>query len=376
MQQRYSQVKKVTLIGAFSNLVLAIVKVIFGCLGHSSALMVDGVHSFSDLLTDAVVLLAAKYGAQSADDAHPYGHARIETFASLLLASFLIFVGLGIGWNGIEHLIQGKNLVVPHVYVVWIAAFSVVVNEVVYRYTLIVGKKVQSDLLIANALHSRSDAAASLIVLVGVIGSLLGYVYLDKVAAVIVALMILRMGAQIGWNNIKELIDTGLEPEQVKQITQVIMSVSGVKSVHELRTRRMAGRGLLDAHIIVDGHISVSEGHHIAEHVMCKLRQKVAVLEDVVVHIDSENDEQYSSTSKLPMRIQLLPELQTAWQGLPGADKIADIRMHYLSGSIDLEVVLPLSILNDKVTLPLLQQQYDNALKALPSIRKITLYFR
>ncbi len=374
MQQRYAEVKKVTIIGGLANVVLAIVKVVFGWLGQSSALIADGVHSFSDLLTDALVLVAAKYGSQSADDDHPYGHARIETFASFLLALFLIIVGLAIGWQGLQHLMHQQTVSKPDSYVIWFAAFSVIVNEGIYRYTLRVGKKIQSDLLIANALHSRSDAASSLVVLVGVIGSILGYIYLDEIAAIVVALMIAKMGLQIGWDNIKELVDTGLALDQIAHIKQVIMTVPGVESVHELRTRRMAGRGLLDVHIIVNSYISVSEGHHIAEHVMWTLKQQIDVLEDVVVHIDSENDENYSSTAKLPMRSVLMPALHHAWQGLPGADDIINIHMHYLAGAVEVELLLPLQVAIEHGAQQL-QQQYQQKIVTLKAIKSVRLFF-
>lgn len=375
MQQRYQQVKKVTLIGGFANLVLAIVKVVFGWLGNSSALVADGIHSFSDLLTDALVLIAAKYGAQTADDDHPYGHARFETFASFLLSIFLMVVGGAIGWHGLSQVFSDENIIKPDMYVIWFAALSVIVNEIIYRYTLLVGKRIQSDLLIANAIHSRSDAASSLVVLVGVIGSILGYTFLDEVAAVIVALLIIKMGISIAWENVKELVDTALEPEQIEEIKNVIMQVPGVQSVHELRTRRMAGQGLLDVHIIVDPHLTVSEGHHIAEHVIWNLKQKIDVLQDVVVHIDAEDDENYSSTSKLPMRINLLPELQRHWQNLPGHDRIINIRMHYLAGKIELDVILPVELAQQH-SVAQLQSQYSNATNDMVIIASVNLFFQ
>jgi cation diffusion facilitator family transporter len=375
MQQRYKEVKKVTLIGAAANIFLAVVKIIFGWLGHSSALIADGVHSFSDLLTDALVLIAAKYGAQTADDDHPYGHARYETFASFLLSIFLMVVGGAIGWHGIAQLFTEQNIMPPDTYVIWFAALSVIVNEIIYRYTLRVGKRIQSDLLIANAIHSRSDAASSLVVLIGVAGSLLGYVFLDEVAAVIVAILIIKMGIGIAWENVKELVDTALDPEQIEKIKQVIMQVPGVQSVHELRTRRMAGKGLLDVHIIVNPYLTVSEGHHIAEHVIWNLKQKIDVLQDVVVHIDSENDENYSSTSKLPMRMKLVPELQNHWKNLPGYQQIIDIRLHYLAGKIDLEVVLPVDFATQYDTTQL-QKQYYAALMSMNNIASLTLLFK
>tara|TARA_R110000868_G_scaffold380784_1_gene646987 strand:+ start:166557 stop:167696 length:1140 start_codon:yes stop_codon:yes gene_type:complete len=374
MQHRYRQVRKVTLIGALVNVILAIIKVMFGWLGQSHALIADGIHSFSDLLTDGLVIIAAKYGSMSADEDHPYGHARIETAASLGLALFLMLVGLAIIGDAGRHLFHHNAIAKPDVYVMWFAAFSVVANELVYRYTFHVGKKIQSDLLIANALHSRSDAASSLVVLVGVAGSLMGFVYLDSVAAIIVGAMIVRMGLKIGWNNLRELIDTGLDEKDVEQIKQVISAVPGVQAIHELRTRKMAGRGLLDVHIIVGSHLSVSEGHHIGECVMQQLKTQITHLEDIVVHIDSENDEEYSSTGQLPIRQDLLPQLQSAWQNLPGADVIQNIRLHYLAGMIEVDVELLLKVLND-VDAEVLNQQYCHAVEFIPQVKIVKLLY-
>lgn len=373
---RYIQVRNATFIGGLANLLLAIIKIVFGTFGHSSALVADGIHSFSDLLTNFLVIFAAKYANQSADAEHPYGHARIETIASFLLAAFLIVVGGLIGWHGIGHIFQKEQNIVPDFYVVWLALFSVIVNEIIYRYTLAVGKRVKSDLLIANAIHSRSDAASSLIVLIGVIGSLAGYAYFDDIAAIIVAVLIIKMGYKIAWDNVKELMDTGLSTDEVYAIKKVIMEVPGVKAIHELRTRKMAGRGLLDVHIIVDPHITVSEGHHIAEQVMANLHKKIEILDDVTVHIDSENDEQYSSTAKLPMRPELLNQLEMAWQGLPGANQIKDIKLHYLAGKIQVDIVLPLSIITAENSAENIAQLYCAASSSLSIISKVIIFYQ
>ncbi len=374
-QTRYQSVKRVTIIGAFVNLFLSIIKVAAGFLGHSHALIADGIHSFSDLLTNGLVLVAAKYGSGSADDDHPYGHARIETIGSLALALFLLLVAFAIVWQAVTSIIAVHDFTKPDGYVLGFAVISVFANEVIYRYTLHVGKKVKSDLLIANALHSRSDSASSLVVVIGIGGSLLGFVYLDAIAAIVVGLLILKMGWQIAWNNVKELIDTGLEPELVQHINDVIMQVSGVVSVHELRTRRMAGRTLLDVHIMVDPDISVSEGHHIAECVMYHLKKTIAELEDVVVHIDSENDETYSSTARLPLRTALLNEVEPLWQQLPGFKQRRDIKLHYFAGRIKIDIVLPLNVLNE-VDLAHLQQQYQQAVDKILIIKQVTLLFQ
>lgn len=374
--ERYHQTRKATLVGAIANIILAVAKVLFGWLGHSSALVADGIHSFSDLLTDLLVILAAKFAHQGADDDHPYGHDRIETAATVALAMILIITGLAIIYNPVLELFHHQIDRVPDTYVLWIAIFSVIVNEIIYRYTLSVAKKIKSDILHANALHSRSDAASSFVVLIGVAGSILGLTWLDQVAAIIVGVMIVKMGVSIGWKNISELIDTGVDEVTLDKIRAQIIAVPGVCALHELRTRMMAGKIVLDVHIIVDNKISVSEGHHIGDQVLKALYGNIEQIRDVTVHVDSEDDELYSQNASLPRRQQLQAMLQRAWQGLPGAEQDLNLQIHYLQGRIEVEVILPLSILASTDEAKSLQQQYRDACSQFSDITQVTLLFR
>ncbi|MBL4647671.1 MAG: cation transporter [Gammaproteobacteria bacterium] len=375
MTQRYKDIKRVTLIGASANLFLATTKVTAGWLGYSHALFADGIHSFSDLLTDALVLVAAKYGSQHADDAHPYGHARFETVATLLLSLFVIIVGLIIAYDAIEQMIKQDN-VVPNSFVIWFAALSIIINEIIYRYTLHIAKRIHSDLLKANALHSRSDAASSLVVFIGVLGSLMGWHYLDTIAAIIVGLLIIKMGFKIAWDNLRELVDTGLNVKELITIKKVINTVPGVRAIHELRTRKMAGRALLDVHIIVDAMISVSEGHHIAERVIQALHKEIHIIDDVTVHIDVEDDEKYSKSWQLPLRSELLPLLQKTWQHMPSHQHIKSINFHYLAGEIALDIIISLEVLNEAMTAKELTQCYQQAAADVAQINNVQLLFK
>jgi len=221
---RYSQAKKVTLIGAIVNALLGLIKLIGGALFHSHALVADGAHSFSDLFTDVLVLFASKYGSLDADDTHPYGHQRIETAATLFLSLLLIVAGSGIAWDSIDELIKSEQTM-PNWWSIPVICISILANEILFHYTRYIGKRINSQLILANAWHHRSDAASSLVVLAGLIGSLAGYIYLDAVAAVIVGIMIIKMGWDYGWNSVKELVDTAVEPELLTQIEQVIQNI-------------------------------------------------------------------------------------------------------------------------------------------------------
>lgn len=372
---RYQQTRKVTLVGALANVVLSALKIVFGWLGNSHALVADGIHSFSDLLTDLLVILAAKFANQAADTEHPYGHERIETAATVALSLFLVLVGAAIIYDAGDRLWRHIPAPTPNSWVLWIALFSIILNEVIYHYTLHVAKRVNSDILKANALHSRSDAAASVVVLVGIMGSLLGYHYLDALAAVVVGGFIIKMGIGLGWSNLRELVDTGVDIQTLDAIKHAINSVNGVVDIHQLRTRKMAGRIFIDVHIIVAPTITVSEGHHLGDKVLGILYKDLPNVQDVTVHIDSEDDANFSQSAFLPSRYELLPKLKQCWHALPGSKLIEHVNLHYLAGKISIEIVLPLSVLTSAVTLANLTQAYQSALSALPEIERVKVMF-
>lgn len=333
--ERYWQAKKVTLIGASVNALLGIIKLIGGYLYHSHALIADGIHSISDLFTDVMVLLASKYGSLDADDTHPYGHQRIETAATLLLALLLILAGCGIAWDAIDELIHSENTM-PGWLSLPVVCISILANETLFHYTRYVGKRINSQLITANAWHHRSDAASSIVVLLGLIGSLAGFIYLDAVAAIIVGLMIVKMGWDYGWNSVKELVDTAVDAELLAEIEQVIQSIDGVQKIHQLRSRFMGNDVLIDVHILVSPKISVSEGHYIAQHVHRALVEQIASVNDVIVHVDPEDDEVCSPSLHLPNRKviqeQLLSEVHIDFP------QILFWNLHYLNGKISLDI--------------------------------------
>lgn len=371
---RYKRIKYFSILTVIKDAILALLKIVLGKFGQSHALVADGVHSLSDLLIDGMVLIAAKFGSKKADEDHPYGHSRIETVASLGLAAFLILVGLSIIFDAVQDLVQAHRVVSPKAFVLWIALFSFLINEIIYRAMKREGERIQSDLLIANAIHSRSDAASSLIVLIGIAGSLLGLAYLDELAAIVVGLLIIRTGAILVWKNLSELVDVGLDPKDLLDMKRIILKTSEVRAIHELKTRRMAGRILVDVHIIVDPRVTVSEGHHISEQVMTDLKQEMTGVDQVMVHIDSENDEAYSSTARLPLRGELWPELEKVLRGLPGFIEKPLIRFHYLNGEIEIEIELSSDLLKDH-SVESLTDEYRNALRSYNYIRLVKLLF-
>ncbi|MBN2700089.1 MAG: cation transporter [Methylothermaceae bacterium] len=366
--------QRVTLVGGVVNLLLAVGKIAAGYYGRSGALIVDGVHSFSDLATDLLILFTVRFAGQSADESHPYGHGRFETLATVALGGFLAAVAAGIVWDAAQRLQGTAPLWHPNRWALIAVGVSILVKEGLYHYTLRVARHTRSKLLRANAWHHRSDAVSSVVVLVGVIGVLAGYHFADAVAAIVVGLMIAKIGLELIVESLRELVDTALPAEQVIKIQTAIRSTEGVKSLHALRSRRMAGEALVDVHIQVHPQISVSEGHAIADRVRDRLLQEFDEVTDVVVHIDAENDLQ-QHPQDLPLRPRVIELLHQAWQHLPYAQEIQRINLHYLGGKIDVEAYLPLSILSSGRSAHAIHQELRKAAKPFSFVGKVQIYF-
>jgi len=374
-ERRYRETVRVTLIGSVIDLLLGVAKIVMGVIAHSQALIADGVHSLSDLATDFVVLYAAKHAREDADEDHPYGHGRIETIATVALGGLLILAAAGIAWDAVSHMLEPESLMKPGFWALVVAAISVVSKEAIYQYTMVVARKYKSKMLEANAWHSRSDAISSVVVLVGIAGSMAGYQYLDAIAAVGVGLMIAKIGWNLIFHSFRELIDTGLEQERVEAIRQSILSVDGVRSLHILRTRSMGADALVDVHIQVDPELSVSEAHYISESVRLKLIKEIEEVADVMVHIDPEDDEHFQFRANLPQRTELEQQLRPCWAHIPAARHIDHMSLHYLEGKIRIELLLPLSALKEGVSPASLQEQFVRPLAEREEIESVHLRF-
>ena len=248
---RYQITKKVTLVGMFINSLLAFVKMLIGIVGRSPALFADGVHSLSDLISDVMVLFAAKYANKGEDDDHPYGHEKIETLATLVISALLITAGFMIVYHSLATLISGEYSM-PDKFTMYAAIFSIFGNEFIYQYTMRAANKIDSDMLRASAWHSRSDMWSSVVVLVGLIGAFYGFIWMDALAAFVVCYMIVKMGVKWGYSSVAELIDEGVDDDTRKSIKDIIANTEGVEDFHYLRTRKMAGKIILDVHVLVD----------------------------------------------------------------------------------------------------------------------------
>ncbi|MDD2913858.1 MAG: cation diffusion facilitator family transporter [Gallionella sp.] len=336
--ERFAAAQKSTWVSIVINLMLTFFQVVGGFFAHSQALMADGLHSMSDLLSDILVLYANRHGNRHADANHPYGHARVETAATLILGAFLAALGVGLLVAAAMRLQHPEALRAVNPLALAIAVVALIAKEGMFRYMLAVAKRVRSQMLVANAWHARSDAASSLVVIVGIAGNLLGYTFFDLLAAAVVGVMIAHMGGKLALEAMSELIDTGLDEEEVKAIRQTLLNTHGVCGLHELRTRKMADNALVDAHIVVDPKISVSEGHYIAESARYAVLKNHHVM-DVMVHIDPEDDMQAKSNSHLPGRPVLMEHLAERL----GESNLTGNRVvfHYLDGKVDAEIYFP-----------------------------------
>ncbi len=365
---------RVTYVGAAVNVFLTLIKIGFGILGQSASLIADGIHSLSDLISDLLVIIAIKLGSREADHAHPYGHRRFETIATVLLGLGLVIVAGGIAWDAIERLLGAEKLLIPSQDTLGIALVSILANEWLFHYTKGVGEITRSKLLLANAWHHRSDAFSSVVVLFGIGAVLMGYLFADAVAAVIVSLMIAKMGLSLVLESINELVDSSLPEDYVREIRRVIKQTKGVQSIHLLRTRRMGEDAYVDAHIVVDSRISVSEGHMIGDIIRDNLKTSFDDVVDVLVHIDPEDDE-FSSEGKKPLSRQQVQNYLE--QYLAGSiHTIDDFRIHYLDGRLEVEVVLPYGMFTQQEQVERVKKQCVMIEQEVEMIAKVYVFFK
>lgn len=282
---RQQVARRSTLVSVVVNIVLTVLQLFAGIWAHSQALVADAIHSLSDLLSDFLVLLVNRHSHKAADDDHHYGHQRYETAASLVLGLLLTGVAVGMLWGAIDRLTHVEDIPQVQALALYVAIGTLLAKELLFRYMLAAAEKVRSSMLVANAWHARSDAASSLVVALGIAGNLLGYPLLDPVAALIVGLMVLRMGLRFAWDALNDLMDRAASQEQIDRIRDILLQTPGVQGVHELRTRKMGDLILVDAHLEVDGLLSVKAGHEIALNARQRVMASLPVL-NVQTHLD------------------------------------------------------------------------------------------
>ncbi|CAB3770899.1 cation diffusion facilitator family transporter [Paraburkholderia solisilvae] len=336
--EKHQVARKSTFVSIVLNVVLMSAQITIGVFAHSQALIADGVHSLADLVSDFVVLIANRHSGAEPDADHNYGHSRYETVASLFLGGLLIAVGVGMLWRAGTRLVDLQHIPPVHASALAVAVVVLISKEGLFRYMLLEAQRVRSAMLIANAWHARSDAASSLVVALGIVGSLFGMGLLDPIAAAIVGFMVARMGWVFGWDALQDLSDRALDEPAAADVRALLMSTPGVRDVLQLRTRKMGDLALVDAHILVDPFISVSEGHYIAESARTRVLTDNRVL-DALIHVDPENDVIAQPPPGLAPRERVVAEVEMVFAS--AGLKPAAVNLHYLSTGLDVEVRLP-----------------------------------
>ncbi len=293
---RTAKVTFVTLIGSVVNIILTVFKILAGILGRSTAMIADGIHSLSDLLSDIVVIVFVKISAKGRDKDHDYGHGKFETFATLIISLMLIVVAVNLmsgGINKIRQILDGGEVSSPGMIALWAAVASIVLKEILYRYTIIQGKALNSPMMIANAWHHRSDAFSSVGSLLGIAGAIfLGdkFVILDPITGCVISIFILVMAVKMSVPAIKELLDVSLPDDVEEKIEATAKSVKGVVDLHELKTRREGPGIIMEGHLVLDSEISLKEAHDISKKVEESLRKEFGTETQISLHLEPEDD--------------------------------------------------------------------------------------
>jgi len=281
------QIKSITYLGIAINIALAVIKIVIGLLSGSLALLADGIHSLSDLATDAAVLLGLHLSSKKPDQSHPYGHGRAETFSAGLVALVLVFVGGAMIYYA-TMAIAREEVTTPRIGVLIAAIVSIIAKEWLYRATKKVAIKSHSPALYANAWHHRSDAFSSIAVVIGFISLEFGFGHGDQIAAVAVGLMIIFVGVRITGDCLRELTESAIDTDTIEHIKQIINSDSSIRHWHKLRTRTVGREVFLDLHILVDPELNIAVAHKITERLEKALDEEISRPVNITVHIEPD----------------------------------------------------------------------------------------
>ena len=296
MHNREQEIRRVTVAGAIVNIILTIFKIIAGVLGRSAAMVADGIHSLSDLLSDIVVLVFTHISSKGKDKNHSFGHGKFETMATLIVSVILVAVGAKLMADGVASIIgvmNGNSIPLPGSIALWAAIGSIIIKEILYHATIRTARRTNSPVVLANAWHHRSDALSSIGALTGIAGAMIlgeKWTILDPIASCCISIAIIVVAVKMSLPSLAELLETSLPEEIEKDIISISNSVQGVENIHELKTRRNGISYIIDAHIVVDPHISVTEAHNIATEVENALREKYGNETQINIHIEPDQD--------------------------------------------------------------------------------------
>ncbi len=333
---------KVTLLGLAANLILALAKGFIGIIANSSALIADAGHSVSDLLSDGITLWAVRMSGIPKDKNHPYGHGKFETVGTFIISLLLLFTGIGVAGHVFNRM---DATVVPGTIALWMAGIAIIVKEALFHVTRMVGRRTGSRVLMANAWHHRSDAISSVAALLGIAGAQLGIPLMDPIAGMLVAGLIIKTGIDIGYESIRELTDETVEEDVISELGKIMSGIEGVDHYHEMRARRMGPHLLVDLHIQVDSMMSISAAHQVAERVRLEILEKLPAVNEVLVHVDAEDDHVGDEGSELLQDIMLMRpqseienDVKKMLAEIPEIQGITHIYCHYLNQKLTVQV--------------------------------------
>lgn len=286
MENRYEEAEKVTILSIIWNIILTIIKVLAGLLGKSNAMVADGLHSASDIISSIGVLIGNKIAKTPNDKEHNYGHEKAETLVSFLLSMLLIFVSIKISLGGINSLFHLDTVQIPTILPLIVSVISIGIKEYQYRITIKVAKKINSPSLKADAWHHRSDALSSVAAFIGVGGSLLGFKALDPIATVIVGLFVAKVGFNILKDASNELMDYSIDEDEEKKILNIAKNTKGVLNIGDLKTRKHGSMAYVDLTICVNKDLTVIEGHEIAHNLEVSILENIKIVKGITVHVE------------------------------------------------------------------------------------------
>ena len=290
--RREREIYRVTIVGSIVNFLLLLFKFFAGIAGHSAAMLADAVHSLSDFVTDIIVLVFVRLSSKPEDADHDYGHGKYETLATAIIGLCLFVVGLGILWNGAQsiwHVIQGGTLPRPGLLALAAAVISIVSKEALYQYTVFKGRKLQSQAVVANAWHHRSDAFSSIGTMAGIGGAILlddRWRVLDPIAAVIVSFFIIKVSVKLLVPSMNELLEKSLPAAEEEKILRIVQSYPGITAPHHLRTRRIGNACSIDLHVRMDGGLPLEEAHRRATIIEQRLREEFGKGTYISIHVE------------------------------------------------------------------------------------------
>ena len=282
MNKECMRVSIITLLG---NVFLSIIKIISGIVGKSVAMISDGIHSLSDIISTIIVILGLKISNKEADNVHQYGHERFENVASIILSFLLFLTGIILVLNGIKT-INENNFLIPSKITLLIAFISIITKELMYQYTIYISKKYNSSSLKADAWHHRSDALSSIVSLVGIYFTIKGYVYMDLIASILISIIILKISIQIFIESIDKMLDTSVSLETIKEIESIVLNTKGVKGIDLLKTRQFGNKIYIDLEINANRNITFEKAHDVAHNVHDNIENNIKEVKHCMVHIN------------------------------------------------------------------------------------------